>query len=43
MIAKLICRFLGHRRGKRISPTHVKCPRCGRESPREKREKKAAA
>lgn len=41
MIPKLLCRLLGHRRGRRISPTHVKCPRCHRETPRAKRVKAA--
>ena len=28
IINGLRCWLLGHRRGKRISPTHVECPRC---------------
>ena len=41
MIARLICHLLGHRRGKRISPTHVRCPRC--KTVRERKEKTKAA
>lgn len=39
MITRLLCRLLGHRRGKRVSTTHVRCPRCGREAARAERKK----
>ena len=31
LLAAAQCKLFGHRRGKRVSPTHVKCPRCGAE------------
>lgn len=37
--ANLHCRLTGHRRGKRISTTHVRCPRCKHESERAERKK----
>ena len=36
MIAKLLCLFRGHKRGKRVSPEMVRCPRCGAEWKRPK-------
>lgn len=39
MIAKLICFFKGHKRGKRVSIIGIRCPRCGAEWVREQKVK----
>lgn len=41
LLGKLLCKFYGHRRGKRISNVTVKCPRCGAERDRLARKPKA--
>lgn len=42
MIARLLCKILGHKRGKRVSDTHVACPRCKTPWERKKQPAKAA-
>lgn len=39
LLGRLLCMATGHKRGKRVSPTAVRCPRCGREAPRAERKK----
>jgi len=40
-LARLVCWRIGHRRGKRVSPVAVECPRCGAVRPRVQRKKEA--
>lgn len=40
MIARLLCKFLGHKRGKRVPDTDdVRCPRCSATWPRPRKAK----
>lgn len=43
MIARLVCWLKGHKRGKRVSETHVACPRCNTPWERKKQAKAATA
>lgn len=44
MIAKLICKLLGHRRGKRVKGTDtICCPRCNAQWQRPQKKAKAQA
>ncbi len=43
MIKRIWCFFTGHKRGKRVSTTHVECPRCTATWERKEQKKVVAA